>query len=120
MVVIAITRGHSVLKRIIFVFFLFIVPLAAASGNPPQNSAMSAVPSLSAREALAIADRYVADHEVNLTEQHIGSIVLLFDETSKKRYYWHIQWRWSVPRIGGEYGLRIYMDGSVEEARLGP
>ena len=108
------------MKRIIPVLVFLLVPLAVLAVNLPQLPTTSASPSLSIREALEIAERYVKDHTINLPEQYIGSAVLLFDAESRKQLYWHIQWRWSMPRIGGEYGLRVYMDGSVEEARLGP
>jgi hypothetical protein len=79
----------------------------------------TAGPSLSMRQALDQADRFLADRGVDLAGQYLNSAALRYDETARSPY-WQLQWAWRRPRLGMEYGLRVYLDGRVVEARLGP
>jgi hypothetical protein len=56
---------------------------------------------------------------IDLSGQYLHSITLRYDEAAKSQY-WHAQWMWRSPRLGGEFGLRIYMDGRVVAAVSGP
>jgi hypothetical protein len=42
------------------------------------------------------------------------------DQRTPAMHYWHVQWTWAQPRLGGEYGLRVYMDGTFQPQPLGP
>jgi hypothetical protein len=78
-------------------------------------------PSLSVCEALYIGERYANENKVDVSGQHVHSVQLQYDDGTRKRgYYWRIQWMWSAPKMGGEYGLRIYMDGAVLPEPCGP
>ncbi|MBM3288439.1 MAG: hypothetical protein FJY88_14000 [Candidatus Eisenbacteria bacterium] len=76
-------------------------------------------PSLSLRQALDIAEKEAEKRGAALSGQYINSIALRYDEDRKERY-WHVQWMWAQPKLGMEYGLRIYMDGEIIQATLGP
>jgi hypothetical protein len=78
-------------------------------------------PDLSPEEALKIADQYARGKKVDLSRQYIHFIRLDYDSGVKKPgFYWRIHWRGSSPRMGGEYGLRIYMDRTVLPEIAGP
>jgi hypothetical protein len=78
-------------------------------------------PSLSVRRAIDLAESYVTRNHINLTGQHIHSVTLRYDEASEHRgLYWHVQWMWNQARMGGEFGVWVYMDGAVVPKRLGP
>jgi hypothetical protein len=74
---------------------------------------------LTLRAALDLADAHVRNARIGLDAQHLRSAALRYDEAARASY-WHLQWAWSTPRIGGEFGLRVYMNGRIVEARLGP
>jgi len=43
------------------------------------------------------------------------------DEAPGRRgRYWHLQWTWTSPRLGGEFGARVYMDGLITPQPCGP
>lgn len=97
--------------------------LVRVLGGPVMADAQASpgVPALAARKAVELAERFVADRKVDLSDQHIGAVTLNFDMESRSRgLYWLVQWQGNMPRLGGEYGLRVYMDGRIMEARLGP
>jgi hypothetical protein len=78
-------------------------------------------PELSPEEALKIADEYVREKKVDLSRQYLHFIRLDYDPGVKKQgYYWRVHWKWSSPGMGGEYGLRIYMDKTVLPEIAGP
>jgi hypothetical protein len=78
-------------------------------------------PELSPEEALKIAGEYLQKEKVDLSQQYIHFIRLDYDSGGKKAgFYWRVHWRWSIPRMGGEYGLRIYMDKTVLPEIAGP
>ena len=78
-------------------------------------------PGLSPEEALKIAERYLREKSVDPSRQYIHFIRLDYDPGVKKQgFYWRVHWKWSAPRMGGEYGLRIYMDKTVLPEIAGP
>lgn len=78
-------------------------------------------PVLSIGEALQIADQFVRQENVDLSLQYIHSIQMHYDSGVKRKgHYWRVQWMGSIPRMGGEYGLRVYMDRTVLPEPLGP
>ncbi len=93
-----------------------------ASNTPGTVSpGTSFSPSLPISEALGTAERYVLAKGEDVSGQYIHSVQLNYDEGSRRQgYYWRVQWAWSAPRMGGEYGLRVYMDGTVVPEPLGP
>ena len=84
-----------------------------------KNSALSPqeAPALEIGRALALAEAFVREKKIDLSQQHIHSVTMQHDD---RGLYWLVQWQWNMPRLGMEYGLRVYMDGSIVEARLGP
>lgn len=74
---------------------------------------------LSLEQALDLADEYLKAGGIDLAGQFLHAVVLRYDETARDSY-WHLQWKWSEPRLGGEFGLRVYMDGTIVQAWLGP
>jgi hypothetical protein len=93
-----------------------------ASGTPEAKNPLTPFrPLLTISEALGTAENYAKAERVDLTGQYIHSVQLNYDEGSRRLgHFWRVQWAWSHPRIGGEYGLRIYMDGTVMPEPLGP
>jgi hypothetical protein len=87
----------------------------------PEDSAGRAGrgPSLPLQRALALANVYVRSHRVDLTGQHLNATDLRYDEVVRERY-WDLRWAWSRPRLGGEFGLHVYMSGTIVPAILGP
>ncbi|MEW6440615.1 MAG: hypothetical protein AB1640_06705 [bacterium] len=87
--------------------------------DPEPGPLTAREPPLPLRRALDLAEGNVEDKRIDLTGQYLHSIGLRYDENARTSY-WHVQWMWSQPRIGGEFGLRVYMNGQVVPAPLGP
>jgi hypothetical protein len=88
------------------------VPAAAAPTPAP--------PALGLSDAVRIAEKWVSDRGVDVSGQYISAARLCWDDSpDKKCRYWHVQWSWSMPRLGMEYGARVYMDGTVVPQRCG-
>jgi len=106
------------LPLLLAVFVFAVAPGAqAATGAPPLDT----VPRIELRQALDLAERYIAAHRIDVSGQHLTSVTLHYDPGTRRRgRYWHFQWSWTSPAIGGEFGLRIYMDGTILVDRLGP
>ncbi len=98
-------------------------PLGPAA-FPPQSPDPSATPGLPPRLPLAAAvtlgERFAAGKGVDLRGQHLHSVRLEYDAKNRKQHYWLLVWAWDQARLGGEYSLWVYMDGTVVEHRLGP
>lgn len=95
--------------------------LAAFLGRPRASAAPTGPPLLPLPDAVRLAEEWVREHGVDLSGQHLDSARLRWDDgPDHKGRYWHLQWAWSVPRLGGEFGARVYMNGSVVSQRCGP
>lgn len=96
-------------------------PLGQAA-VPPQSPDPSATPGLPPRLPLAAAvtlgERFAVG--TDLRGQHLHSVRLEYDAKNRKQHYWLLVWAWDQARLGGEYSLWVYMDGTVVERRLGP
>jgi hypothetical protein len=91
------------------------------SGPPMSGQIIPSRPALPIEEALNIAESYVRERKVDISGQYIHTVQLNYDDGShRKGHYWRVQWMWSSPRMGMEYGLRIYMDRTVYPDPLGP
>lgn len=110
------------LKEVSSSFFELLRPTPVKQGGQSKSqSIIPFKPTLSVCEALHIGERYVNENRVDVSGQYIHSVRLSYDNGMKKRgHYWHIQWIWDMPKMGGEYGLRIYMDGTVLSEPCGP
>lgn len=106
-----------------FIIMLLLSKGLAWAGDPsdkPQPT-FRTIPAISIGEALKIAERYVREKKMDVSQEYIHSIQLYYDSGTKRRgFYWRVQWIWSIPRMGGEYGLRIYMDKTVLPEPAGP
>jgi len=120
---------------LLLTLFFSMPPFLSAAGEPSEPAGKdqnrypqilgpspgSFRPELSPEEALKIAERYVREKKVDLSRQYIHFIRLDYDPGVKKQgYYWRVHWKWSSPGMGGEYGLRIYMDKTVLPEIAGP
>ncbi|HNV71568.1 MAG TPA: hypothetical protein PKO06_17825 [Candidatus Ozemobacteraceae bacterium] len=87
----------------------------------PSSSAVTPPVSepVSLERALQLALEHVKQKGVDLTAQHLGSVTRQYD-AAKKQPYWHVQWQWNTPKMGGEYGLAVFMDGTISDRRCGP
>ena len=111
------------MKKFLVVLTICILPILAYSEfNPGEPSAITPLkPLLSISEALDAAQGYVRTKGVDVSGQYIDSVRLNYDEGSRRQgHYWRVQWAWSLPRTGGEYGLRIYTDGTVIPESVSP
>jgi hypothetical protein len=123
------------MKKFLVVLTICILPILAYSEFNPGVQGDVALPEagfepssitpfrplLSISEALNLAQGYVRTRGVDVSGQYIHSVRLNYDEGDRRQgYYWHVQWAWSPPRMGGEYGLRIYTDGTVIPEPVGP
>jgi len=110
-------------KGLILLILLFSAPVEIWAGDP-SGQPVQIVPSrppIPVEEALNIANAYVRENRIDLSEQYIHSFHLYYDGGPKRKgLYWKVQWMWAVPKIGMEYGLRIYMDGTVLSEITGP
>lgn len=98
-----------------------VLLLSALFFFPPRPVPASFLPDISPEEALKIAGRHVEENQIDLSRQYIYLLRLDYDPGVKRRgFYWRVHWKWSVPRMGGEYGLRIYMDRTVLPEISGP
>jgi hypothetical protein len=94
------------------------MPSAATAG---AAAPIPAPPSLGLSGAVRIAEQWIRDHGVDVSGQYMDSARLCWDDDpGRKRRYWHVQWLWAAPRMGGEFGARVYMDGTVVPQRCGP
>ena len=95
---------------------------AGAGSTPVATSPLIPVkPILSISEALGVAENYLKARGTDISGQCVHSVRLCYDEGDEVRgEYWHVQWAWSLPRMDGEYGVRIYMDGTVIPDLLDP
>lgn len=88
---------------------------AAAVGPVP------CAPPLALGDAVRIAEQWAGEHGADVSGQYISSARLCWDDSpDRKCRYWHVQWSWSMPRLGMEFGARVYMDGTVAPQRCGP
>lgn len=100
---------------------LMLVGFCGADTVSTQTAQIATAPELSIFAALDIARDYVRERGARLDEQYISSAQLLYDNGRDRRSrYWQIRWSWKMPRLGGDYGLRVYMDRSVVEEIAGP
>jgi hypothetical protein len=92
-----------------------------ALGQPISSRMAPFVPAITVSAAVVIAEQYAKEHRVSLDGQYIRCAELRYDSAPSRRdHYWLIQWAWSSPRIGGEYGVKVYMDGTVVPQPCGP
>lgn len=116
------------MRMILVILIICIIPAfgfsqSATVDTPTKTYPITSFrPAVSISEALAIAEHYVKEHNVDLSEQYIHYARLLYDDGAeyKKGLYWHIQWVWGTPRLGREYGLWICMDRKVIPKVTGP
>jgi len=115
-------QAKTCLKEVSSSFFQLLRPTPIKeSAYSKSQPVIPFKPTLSVCEALHIGERYVNENRVDVSGQYIHSVRLSYDNGMKKRgHYWHIQWIWDMPKMGGEYGLRIYMDGTVLSEPCGP
>jgi hypothetical protein len=95
-----------------------LVEMGAITQVPPSQVTPFR-PALALCKALDLAEKYAAEKGIDLSGQYVHSVQLQYDQ-EKRSHCWRIQWMWSRPALGGEFGLKIYMDGTVREDRLGP
>jgi hypothetical protein len=86
---------------------------------PGQDQVIAVRPPLSICQALETAERYASEKGIDLSGQYVHSVQLLYD-AERGALCWRIQWMWSRPALGGEFGLKVYFDGRIEEDWLGP
>jgi hypothetical protein len=112
----------SCLREVSSSFFELLRPTPLQhNGRQKSHQIIPFKPTLSVCEALSIGERYLHENEVDISAQYVHSVRFYYDDGTKKRgYYWRIQWMWSTPKIGGEYGLRVHMDGTVLPEPCGP
>jgi len=117
------------MKKIIILSFILIYPIICTAQHQEIKKQViktvhSFKPDISLSEALSIAEGYIKENRIDISEQYINNIRLLYDNGSsqevKKDIHWHIQCAWSPPRLGGEFSPKIYMDGTIIPRVCGP
>ncbi len=102
-------------------FILFSLWTLAAEGDKVTHPITPFQPAISIGEALNLADRYIKENGVDISGQYIHLARLDYSSPpGKTGHYWRIHWTWATPRLGGEYGLKIFMDGTMVPERAGP
>ena len=111
------------MKRALFIAALLcaVTCRAQTPAVSPTQNVRDTGPVLPIAGSISIAQEYIRMNRVDISGQYIHSVKLEFEDSRTGRgYFWRIQWRWKMPRLGGEYGLRVYMDGPVEPEIAGP
>jgi hypothetical protein len=110
------------LRAACFAVLLVLGAAGAPGGERPSAGPLGdSRPTLSVCDAVRTAESFVADRRSDLSGQYIHSVILSYDEKDAARgRYWRVQWMHARPALGGEYGLRVYQDGSVRPDPLGP
>jgi hypothetical protein len=99
---------------------LFALSLSeTAPGGEGHGGVSEARPPMTVCRAVEVAERYVLNANIDLSGQYVHSVQLQYDAERRERC-WRIQWMWTRPALGGEFGLKVYFDGEVREDRLGP
>lgn len=102
-------------------FILSSIWTLAAEGDETTHPVAPFQPAISIGEALGMADRYIQENGVDIAGQYIRLVRLDYSTApERKGPYWRIHWTWATPRLGGEYGLKIFMDGTIVPERAGP
>jgi len=108
-------RGAGRSSGAVALLLALVLARAAAATDAP------AVPPLPLREAIRLAEEWARAGGVDLSAQHLSWARLCVDEAPGRRgRYWHLQWTWTSPRLGGEFGARVYMDGLITPQPCGP
>lgn len=111
------------IRAIVFIIMLLQSTGVVWAGNTSDkpHPTFLTIPAISISEALKISEGYVREKNIDVSQQYIHAIQLYYDSGMKRKgYYWRVQWIWSIPRMGSEYGLRVYMDKTVLPEPAGP
>jgi len=86
------------------------------------DTPIASVPVSVAREnAISGAEAFIRSQGIDLSGQTFRTIRLSYDVHSPKPgHFWRLVWNWTYPRLGGEFGLRVYLDGTAVSEVAGP
>ncbi len=101
-----------------------LFPAAAGENGSPGTTA----PAISLPKALEIAEKTLAEKRIDLRGQILHTATLEFDDGKRiypdgkprQGHFWYIHWRWEKPRLGGDFSMRIFMNGEAVVEPHGP
>jgi hypothetical protein len=106
---------------VIRLFLVVVLSVIATWGWGANPAVGTFVPTIPIEEALRMALQHVKEGKIDTTGQYVRSVTLQHDAGNKPgEPYWFVQWAWVQPRMGGEMGVMVYMDGTIVAGRLGP
>jgi len=71
-------------------------------------------PSLTLPEALEIAQKYVKEKNIDVSERYLDNIQLMYDSSWTDGKYWRIVWKYKKLTLGGEIFIYVGMDKSIK------
>jgi hypothetical protein len=98
---------------------LIVFGQTAASQKDISNKPMTVKsdirqPEITIGAALKLAETYVKEHQINVSEKYIDSIRLDLNPRADRGKHWRVAWELNKFAKGGQVYLDIFMDKSVE------
>lgn len=78
------------------------------------DSSMSMEPSLKLPEALALAQQYIKDNNIDISKHYLDNIRLVFESPWMKGEHWILTWRLKKLADGGEIFIIVGMDKQIK------
>jgi hypothetical protein len=109
----------SVSKEISRIFILLIIALCmGAVSKAGERTLERTLPTLTIPEALQIAQRYLEDKKLDISDKFISSVRYHESGTWTKSYigkgpYWQVTYEPKENTCGGQYFVFVYMDRKV-------
>jgi len=105
---------------LVFLILCFTAVCRAQDTSKSPQSAAS-FPELSLSQAISLADEYTRANNIDLSTQYMHSAQLSYDGGQhRKGAYWRIRWMSKRPHLGGDFGVRVYMDKFIVPEIAGP
>jgi hypothetical protein len=86
--------------------------------STPTKSILTTEPAVTLKEALSLAERYVAEKTINVSGHFVESVRLVcIPDNPKGERQWIITWALKTPSDGGQVFIHVKMDKSVSMTR---
>ncbi|MFH1128815.1 MAG: hypothetical protein V1699_05360 [Candidatus Omnitrophota bacterium] len=107
------------MKKIIILVILLIagitfnVSYIFAQETKNEQIEFSMEPLLKLPEALALAQDYIKENNIDISKHYLNNIRLLFDSPWMKGKHWIVTWNLKTPSDGGEIFIIVGMDKKI-------
>lgn len=110
------------MKNIIIIVILVAISIniniAKISAQEPTkeqiDSSISAEPLLKLPEALALAQQYIKDNNIDISKHYLDNIRLVLESPWMKGKHWILTWRLKKLADGGEIFIIVGMDKQIK------